>query len=184
MTHNNDTNDIAGEIEKVFEDIYWKRSSLIEAELKIKALLDNCTREAVDTFVGELLPQIGRGQEEYVKARIAVVRGTEQSQPKEEWEGYMSTDDKDGLLSQQDSELRGLVYPRLGGNWTQEHEDEFVKAAQSLIAKAVHGAEANLKADIGYAIGHGRGCGHPITYLEKRYPTLSNTIKAGHGDSK
>lgn len=29
-----------------------------------------------------------------------------------------------------------------------------------------------LEADIAYAIGHGKGCGHPITYLEKRYPEL------------
>lgn len=35
----------------------------------------------------------------------------------------------------------------------------------------------NLKSDIAYAIGHGKGCGHRITYLEKRYPELSKEAK-------
>lgn len=34
----------------------------------------------------------------------------------------------------------------------------------------------NLKADIAYAIGHAQGCGHPIKYLEKRYPELKDDI--------
>lgn len=29
-----------------------------------------------------------------------------------------------------------------------------------------------LRADIAYAIGHARGCGHPIDYLEHNYPDL------------
>lgn len=29
-----------------------------------------------------------------------------------------------------------------------------------------------LKSDIAYAIGHAQGCGHPVKYLEKKYPEL------------
>jgi hypothetical protein len=61
---------------------------------------------------------------------------------------------------------------------TLNHNDgeELIKYIKSLITLSVEAKEKEiikLKADMAHAIGYCRGLGHPETYLEKTYPSLS-----------